>query len=103
MSGACAASAARGALVLGVVCRTQMRYVRLTWCVCLCVSIVAHRWFAAMESRPTYLGTRSDYYTHAHDLPPQVCVTAAAPDCPRPGPLPWSPMHARPRLLISIF
>ncbi|GLI60527.1 hypothetical protein VaNZ11_002533 [Volvox africanus] len=30
------------------------------------------RWFAAMESRPTYLGTRSDYYTHAHDLPPQL-------------------------------
>ncbi|KXZ55141.1 hypothetical protein GPECTOR_3g291 [Gonium pectorale] len=30
------------------------------------------RWFAAMESRPTYLGTRSDFYTHAHDLPPQL-------------------------------
>ncbi|PNH08687.1 hypothetical protein TSOC_004726 [Tetrabaena socialis] len=30
------------------------------------------RWFAAMEQRPTYMGTRSDYYTHAHDLPPQL-------------------------------
>ncbi|GLC43420.1 hypothetical protein PLESTB_001555600 [Pleodorina starrii] len=30
------------------------------------------RWFVAMESRPTYLGTRSDFYTHAHDLPPQL-------------------------------
>ncbi|GBF92826.1 glutathione S-transferase [Raphidocelis subcapitata] len=30
------------------------------------------RWFEAMESRPTYLGTRSDHYTHCHDLPPQL-------------------------------
>ncbi|MEW5302529.1 MAG: hypothetical protein WDW36_005306 [Sanguina aurantia] len=30
------------------------------------------RWFNALEARPTYLGTRSDYYTHAHDLPPQL-------------------------------
>eukprot|EP00877_Chromochloris_zofingiensis_P005299 jgi/Chrzof1/14770/Cz09g15160.t1 len=29
-------------------------------------------WFDAMESRSTYLGTRSDYYTHCHDLPPQL-------------------------------
>lgn len=27
-------------------------------------------WFAAMETRPTYLGTQSDFHTHAHDLPP---------------------------------
>lgn len=34
------------------------------------------RWFAAMETRSTYLGTKSDYYTHCHDLPPQLggCV-----------------------------
>lgn len=25
-----------------------------------------------MEERPTYLGTKSDYYTHVHDLPPQL-------------------------------
>jgi hypothetical protein len=25
-----------------------------------------------MEARPTYLGTRSDHYTHCHDLPPQL-------------------------------
>jgi glutathione S-transferase len=30
------------------------------------------RWFAAMESRPTYRGTQSDAHTHAHDLPPQM-------------------------------
>jgi glutathione S-transferase len=30
------------------------------------------RWFAALESRPTYLGTQSDFHTHAHDLPPQM-------------------------------
>jgi glutathione S-transferase len=29
-------------------------------------------WFAAMESRPTYCGTQSDFHTHAHDLPPQM-------------------------------
>lgn len=29
-------------------------------------------WFNAMESRPTYLGTKSDHYTHCHDLPPQL-------------------------------
>jgi len=31
-----------------------------------------HKWFAAMETRETYLGTQSDYHTHAHDLPPQM-------------------------------
>jgi glutathione S-transferase len=25
-----------------------------------------------MELRPTYLGTKSDYFTHSHDLPPQL-------------------------------
>ncbi|GAX77172.1 hypothetical protein CEUSTIGMA_g4617.t1 [Chlamydomonas eustigma] len=30
------------------------------------------RWFDAMEQRDTYMGTRSDYYTHCHDLPPQL-------------------------------
>jgi glutathione S-transferase len=29
-------------------------------------------WFAAMESRPTYVGTQSDFHTHCHDLPPQM-------------------------------
>ncbi|GFR39728.1 hypothetical protein Agub_g209 [Astrephomene gubernaculifera] len=38
------------------------------------------RWFAAMESRPTYLATRSDYYTHAHDLPPQLGGCAQHPE-----------------------
>jgi glutathione S-transferase len=34
------------------------------------------RWFAAMDSRPSYLGMKSDFYTHCHDLPPQLggCV-----------------------------
>jgi len=30
------------------------------------------RWFGALEQRPTYLGTQSDFHTHAHDLPPQM-------------------------------
>jgi len=29
-------------------------------------------WFAAMEARPTYAAIQSDFYTHAHDLPPQL-------------------------------
>ncbi|CAK6690500.1 glutathione S-transferase family protein [Synechococcus sp. CBW1107] len=29
-------------------------------------------WFAAMETRPSYLATQSDFHTHAHDLPPQM-------------------------------
>lgn len=29
-------------------------------------------WFDAMETRPTYRGTQSDFHTHAHDLPPQM-------------------------------
>ena len=48
------------------------------------------RWFDAMESRETYLGLKSDFYTHVHDLPPQlggacrcgwvhVCIVPAAP------------------------
>ena len=34
-------------------------------------------WFDAMESRPTYRGTQSDFHTHSHDLPPQMggCYT----------------------------
>jgi len=31
-----------------------------------------HRWFSALEQRSTYLGTQSDFHTHAHDLPPQM-------------------------------
>ncbi len=30
------------------------------------------RWFRALEQRPTYLGSQSDFHTHAHDLPPQM-------------------------------
>jgi glutathione S-transferase len=29
-------------------------------------------WFDAMETRPTYRGTQSDFHTHSHDLPPQM-------------------------------
>jgi glutathione S-transferase len=29
-------------------------------------------WFDAMERRPAYRGTQSDFHTHAHDLPPQM-------------------------------
>ena len=30
------------------------------------------QWLTALEQRPTYLGTQSDFHTHAHDLPPQM-------------------------------
>jgi glutathione S-transferase len=30
------------------------------------------QWFEALEQRPSYLGTQSDFHTHAHDLPPQM-------------------------------
>lgn len=29
-------------------------------------------WFDAMEAREEYKGIQSDYYTHCHDLPPQI-------------------------------
>jgi len=31
-------------------------------------------WFEAMEQRPSYRATKSDYYSHAQDLPPQVGI-----------------------------
>ena len=37
-------------------------------------------WFNAMESRETYSATRSDFYTHCHDLPPQL-GGACGSDC----------------------
>jgi len=30
------------------------------------------RWFEGLEQRPAYLGSQSDFHTHAHDLPPQM-------------------------------
>ena len=30
------------------------------------------RWFQAMEGRPSYRHIQSDFYTHVHDLPPQI-------------------------------
>lgn len=36
------------------------------------------RWFGSMEGRPVYAGFKSDYYTHAHDLPPQLGGERAA-------------------------
>ena len=43
-----------------------------------------NRWFDAMETRESYLGTKSDYYTHVHDLPPQLggCAAATAAGVP---------------------
>ena len=31
-------------------------------------------WFVAMEGRPSYRHIQSDFYTHVHDLPPQVGI-----------------------------
>ena len=58
------------------------------------------RWFTALEQRPTYLGTQSDFHTHAHDLPPQMgqCLasgTAAQIACARQiDQGPWLPAAA---------
>lgn len=30
-----------------------------------------NRWLEAFEARPTYMATKSDYYTHVMDIPPQ--------------------------------
>jgi glutathione S-transferase len=31
-----------------------------------------NKWFEAMEERESFQGIMSDYYTHVHDLPPQI-------------------------------
>lgn len=35
-------------------------------------------WFVAMEARPSYRATQSDFHTHVHDLPPQIggCISS---------------------------
>ncbi|MCX5927926.1 MAG: glutathione S-transferase family protein [Cyanobium sp. LacPavin_0920_WC12_MAG_63_22] len=40
------------------------------------------RWFEVLEQRPSYLGTQSDFHTHAHDLPPQMggCYASGDPN-----------------------
>ena len=39
------------------------------------------KWFEAMESRPSYQITKSDYYTHSRSLPPQLSAGCTfAPD-----------------------
>jgi glutathione S-transferase len=35
------------------------------------------RWLEAMESRPSYQATKSDYYTHSRALPPQLAAECA--------------------------
>src|SRR4051794_33976758 len=30
------------------------------------------KWFEALEKRPSYMATKSDFYTHVTDIPPQV-------------------------------
>lgn len=37
------------------------------------------RWFDAMDTREVYRGAKSDYYTHCHDLPPQIGGCRVAP------------------------
>ncbi len=58
------------------------------------------RWFSALEQRPTYLGTQSDFHTHAHDLPPQMgCCLASGSEAQRACARqidqgPWLPVEA---------
>ena len=49
-------------------------------------------WFLAMEARPSYRHIQSDFYTHVHDLPPQVSVHARRCASGPPG-APRSPPH----------
>ena len=43
--------------------------------------LLGFRWFEAMEQKPSYLGTKSDFYTHVHDLPPQLGGESGLSDC----------------------
>lgn len=52
----------------GVVVRGQGRYPNLD------------RWFEAMETRDPYLAFQSDFYTHCHDLPPQLGGCISTPE-----------------------
>jgi glutathione S-transferase len=52
----------------GVVVRGQGRYPNID------------RWFEAMETREPYLAFRSDFYTHCHDLPPQLGGCISTPE-----------------------
>lgn len=38
------------------------------------------RWYEAMDTRISYQGIKSDYYTHVHDLPPQIGGCHATPE-----------------------
>ena len=46
--------------------------------------LLGFRWFEAMEQKPSYLGTKSDFYTHVHDLPPQLGGESLLLDCSQP-------------------
>lgn len=39
-------------------------------------------WFQALDSRESYMASRSDYHTHVHDLPPQIggCIASGTPE-----------------------
>ena len=52
----------------GVVVRGQGRYPNID------------RWFEAMETREPYLAFKSDFYTHCHDLPPQLGGCISTPE-----------------------
>lgn len=44
------------------------------------------RWLSAFEERPAYLATKSDFYTHVMDIPPQCAEREAAPCLTRETP-----------------
>ena len=39
------------------------------------------QWYVSMDSREAYQGIKSDYYTHIHDLPPQIGGCQSAGNC----------------------
>lgn len=38
------------------------------------------KWFEAMDTRESYRGIKSDYYTHVQDLPPQIGGCQSLPE-----------------------
>ena len=61
------------------------------------------RWFAAMDSRATYAGMKSDFYTNCHDLPPQLGGCAFNQDGPAVAAQidGTKPLRRRPRWFIN--
>ncbi|EOD26651.1 glutathione dehydrogenase [Emiliania huxleyi CCMP1516] len=59
-------------------------------------------WLAAFEERPAYLATKSDYYTHVMDIPPQYGPGFSVDEATSPPISPLSPPISLKRYLQAI-